>query len=101
MVEKRRQWQTERERNDSSDVGFGDCPVAAARERLFRNYSLAAGKEATVNTEITLPVCVVEERSILGAILENNAEAFDIAAQHGLVPEDFSSDDLFRFGRDG
>jgi len=32
---------------------------------------------------------VVEERSILGAILENNAEAFDIAAQHGLVPEDF------------
>lgn len=54
-----------------------------------------------MNTEITLPVCVVEERSILGAILENNAEAFDIAAQHGLVPEDFSSDDLFRFGRDG
>lgn len=42
-----------------------------------------------MNTEINLPVCEVEERSILGAILENHAEAYDVAAQHGLTPEDF------------
>jgi replicative DNA helicase len=43
-----------------------------------------------VNTdEITLPVCQVEEHSILGAILENSAEAYGVATQHGLVSEDF------------
>jgi replicative DNA helicase len=42
-----------------------------------------------MNTEFTLPVCEVEERSVLGAILENHAEAYDVAAQHGLVSEDF------------
>jgi replicative DNA helicase len=42
-----------------------------------------------VNTEIKLPTCEIEERSILGAILETNAEAYDVAAQHGLTPEDF------------
>lgn len=42
-----------------------------------------------MNTEFSLPVCEIEERSVLGAILENPAEAYDVAAQHGLVSEDF------------
>src|SRR5713226_3378353 len=42
-----------------------------------------------MNPEFSLPVCETEERSVLGAILENYAEAYDVAAQHGLVAEDF------------
>jgi replicative DNA helicase len=42
-----------------------------------------------MNTEFSFPVCEVEERSILGAILENPAEAYDVATQHGLVSQDF------------
>jgi replicative DNA helicase len=42
-----------------------------------------------MNTEFTLPVCELEERSILGALIEQGADAYDVVARHGLVPEDF------------
>ena len=43
-----------------------------------------------MSEEMPLPVCRDEERSILGAILEEGrAEAYDQATQLGLVPEDF------------
>ena len=44
-----------------------------------------------MNSELTLPTSEVEERRVLGAILEGNAQAYDIATQQGVTSTDFFS----------
>src|SRR5215469_3630190 len=38
---------------------------------------------------VLLPRCENEERAVLGAILEGNADAYDISSQQGIEPSDF------------
>ena len=40
---------------------------------------------------ISIPTCESEERAMLGAIIEGNADAYDVAAEQGIEPADFLS----------
>ncbi|HLV85813.1 MAG TPA: DnaB-like helicase C-terminal domain-containing protein [Candidatus Sulfotelmatobacter sp.] len=42
-----------------------------------------------MTTETVLPTCEAEERRVLGAILEGNPAAYDLAAQQGITSADF------------
>ena len=42
-----------------------------------------------MNSELTLPTCEMEERRLLGVILEGSAQAYDITTQQGVTSADF------------